>query len=512
MEGMLKEPRNINPVLSVQDADRDISRLIFSGLMTYAGNGELKPDLAEKFEISSDGKTYTIFLRKEVKWHDGKPLKADDVLFTIQMIQNPLYRSPLRTNWQGVNAEKVDDYTLRLNLRTAYAQFVENLTVGIVPKHLWQNINPEQAPLHELNLKPVGSGPYEFSKFKQNKDGTLSSYEVVRNSNYYREGPYLKKITFIFLGSVEEAVSELRRRRIEGFGPLATEDAEKIGGDHENYFLSMPRVFGIFFNRNRARILEEKTLREAFAYALNKKEIAAAVSQGGVVPIELAFPYGGASFATEGITVYEFNPEKSKKILAAAGWKDENADGVLERKKADSKKSEVIELTFTLTTSDWPDLVRAAKIIKEELKEVGINIDLDIKPFSELESGVIRPRNFDLLLFGQVYGYEPDPFAFWHSSQVKDPGLNVAFYTSREADKLLEEARKISASEKRVEKYRDLQKQIAKDLPAVFLYSQLYLYALPTDIRGVNLEKISLPADRFNEINLWYKETKRVFK
>ena len=210
--------------------------------------------------------------------------------------------------------------------------------------------------------------------------------------------------------------------------------------------------------------------------------------------------------------MYEFNPEKSKKILAAAGWKDENADGVLERKKADSKKSEVIELTFTLTTSDWPDLVRAAKIIKEELKEVGINIDLDIKPFSELESGVIRPRNFDLLLFGQVYGYEPDPFAFWHSSQVKDPGLNVAFYTSREADKLLEEARKISASEKRVEKYRDLQKQIAKDLPAVFLYSQLYLYALPTDIRGVNLEKISLPADRFNEINLWYKETKRVFK
>lgn len=510
-EGMLKEPRNINPVFAAQDADRDFSRLVFSGLFTYSGRGELKPDLAQNYEISEDGKIYTIFLKNDVRWHDGEKFTADDVVFTLQMVQNPLYRSPLRTNWQGVSIEKMDDYTLKFTLKTPYSQIMENLTLGIIPKHLWQGVNPEQAPLHELNLKPVGSGPYKFSKLKQNKDGSLSSYKLIRNSDYHGEGPYLKSISFLFFKNTEDLMGEVRRNNIDGFGPVPPEEIGKTNGNQEMYSINMPRIFGIFFNKQRAPLLEEKAIREAMAQALDKKEIASSVGSGGVIPADFALPAGSAG-SMDGIAMYEFNPQKSRELLEKDGWKDEDGNGIMEKRKIVKKKEEITELRFTLSTSDWPDLIKAAETVKTELEKAGIGINIEIKPFSDLEANVIRPRNFEILLFGHVYGYEPDPFAFWHSSQIKDPGLNIAFYADKDADKLLEEARRTTDKEARVRIYADFQKQLLKDLPAIFLYSQLYLYSLPADIKGVNLEKISLPADRFNEINLWYKKTRRVLK
>ena len=166
-EGIVGEPRYINPLLSqTNDADRDLVSLIFSGLMKYNEEGKLIPDLAKSYEISSDGLNYTLYLKEGVKWHDGKPLTADDVVFTIQTAQNPDFGSLQRVNWLGVDVEKINDFTIILKLKNKYAQFLNNLTINILPKHVWQNVKAINFALSDFNSKPIGSGPYKFKRLK----------------------------------------------------------------------------------------------------------------------------------------------------------------------------------------------------------------------------------------------------------------------------------------------------------------------------------------------------------
>ena len=513
-EGVIGDPHTINPLYASRDTDRDITRLVFSGLVTYDNAGAIEPDLADNVDISGDGKTYTVTLKKNLQWHDGEAITADDVIFTVHTIQNGQFRSPLRSDWQGVSVQKLGDDSVRFSLRAPYAPFIENLTLGIIPQHVWQNVTPDQAPLHEANLKPVGSGPYQFDQLKQNKDGSISWYQLALNPHYHRSGPYIQKIVFQFFKSEDEMYSAWRRGIIDGYGGMAP--VHSVGINPEKSLLlslSMPRVFGIFFNPKRAPQLEDISVRQAIAHAIDRNEIAQGQRQNKAIPAEGPLPWlGGADVSP----VYPHDPDRARMLLKQAGWKDSNNDGLLEKtttKKVKGKtQTSSTPLRFTLTTSDYPDLVQTAATLQRRLKEVGIDLVIEKKSYQDLESKVIRPRNFEMLLFGQVYGYEPDPFAFWHSSQIKDPGLNITFFSDRKVDKILEDIRKTNDAKVRNDAYRNFSNIIIKNLPAVFLFSQDYLYVLPTDIQGVSPVKISLPSDRFNEINTWYRSMARAFK
>ncbi len=512
-EGMLGDPHTINPIYASHDTDRDISHLIFSGLFTYDSNNVIQPDLADSLDISPDQKTYTVTLKKNLQWHDGQPMSVDDIIFTIHTIQNGQFRSPLRGNWQGVSVEKISDNVVRFSLRAPYAPFIENLTLGIIPAHIWQNVSPEQAPLHEANLKPVGSGPYRFDQIKQNKDGSISWYQIVRNPAYHRSGPYIQKITFQFFKSEDDMFSAWRRGIIDGFGGISPVHSTEINPDKSLLLsLSMPRVFGIFFNPKHAPQLEDINVRQAIAYAIDRDEIARSQQQNKALPVQGPLPWIGTASTS---ILYTYDPNRARNLLQQSGWKDIDGDGILEKagKKQAHGKPPLpnTPLRFTLTTSDWPDLIKTATLLQRQLKEVGIDLVIEKKTYQDLESNIIRPRNFEMLLFGQVYGYEPDPFAFWHSSQVKDPGLNITFFSDKKADKILEDIRKTSDPQLRDADYRSFSEIIIKNLPAVFLFSQDYLYVLPADIKGVSPIKISLPSDRFNQVNTWYRSMTRVF-
>ncbi len=512
-EGIFGEPRVINPIFATNDAERDIARLMYGSLISYDHSGNIINDLAEKYEVSGDGKIYTVTLRKNALWHDSTPVTAEDVAFTVHTIQNTQFKSPLRPSWQGVNVEIVDPYTVRFILRAPYAPFVENLSVGILPKHLWEKITPEQALLHQLNLKPIGSGPYQFSQIRQEKDGTVTSYSVTRNPHYYREGPYIGDITFMFFHTEDDLITAVRTKKIDGYGPISEKLALHINKNISKiYTADMPRVFGIFFNQQKNKILADDTIRNAIALALDRKNIADNVMSGGATPFGYPLP-NFLKLHENNVPDDAFNPEQAKKILDKAGWQDKDGTGV--REKSDPKiktTTETPKLSFVLTTSDWPDLVKTAQIIRDELHTVGIEVIIETHSYNELESQIIRPRNFQILLFGQVYGYEADPFPFWHSSQIKDPGLNISLYQNKKVDRMLEEARKTTDMITRESLYQDFEAQLMRDTPAIFLYSQTFLYLLPQDIQGVTIEKIALPADRFNEINTWFRATKRVFK
>ncbi len=242
-EALIGQPRFINPVLApFNDVDRDVSQLIFSGLMTYDNDGKIIPDIAEGYEIKDDGKTYEVSLKRGIKWHDGKDFSAEDVIFTIKIIQDQEYMSPLRTNWQGVKIEKIDDFKIRFILTNPYSSFLENLTLGILPKHVWENIHPKNFTLADFNIKsPVGTGPYKFKNFKKNELGFIKSYSLERNPGFYRSGPYIKEITFLFFFDQEEAISAFNKKLVQGFGSLSFLDEKEFNGIPRFNLISLPR-------------------------------------------------------------------------------------------------------------------------------------------------------------------------------------------------------------------------------------------------------------------------------
>jgi peptide/nickel transport system substrate-binding protein len=446
-------------------------------------------------------------LKKDIFWHDEERFTADDVIFTIEIIQDLEYKSPLKGNWQGVEVEKIDDTTVRFKLETTYAPFLNNLTVGIIPKHIWEYFEPVNFLLAERMLKPIGTGPYEFEEFTKDKDGKIKLFSLSVNERYYGKAPFIEKISFKFFQNEIAAIEAYNKKEVMGINYLSAANIEKIR-NKENlnlYPLSIPRYFAVFFNQNKSKVLSDKTVRLALAYATDKNEIIEKVlfGQGNKVETPILPHLLGYNPETK---IYDFALEHANNILEEDGWKysEEENGGV--RKKGD------LLLEFTIITTDWPELIETAEFLKEQWGKVGARINIETSPISEIQQKYIRPREYEALLFGEVLGGDPDPYAFWHSSQKKDPGLNLALYISDEADKLLEEARVNLDSNIRAEKYRKFQEIVVEDIPAIFLYSPTYLYAVNKKVQGIEIENVVLPSKRFSEIENWHIKTKKVWR
>lgn len=509
-EGLVRAPERINPLfLSSNDTDRDLVQLIYSKIFSYDAEGNLQPDLAESYSVSPDGKSYTINLRKDVTWHDGKPLTADDVTFTIKSIQDPSYKSSLRPNWQGVTAERLGNYSVRFVLKQPYSPFIQNLSISIIPKHVWEKIPPESASLTEFNLKPVGSGPYRFKNVTRDASGNITDYILEANSNYYREGPYIKAIEFTFYDSEEALIQAYQSNLIDGISVVSAKNVELLRNVGASITAArMPRIFAVFLN-DANPALKDKNVREALAMAIPRDELIAKVLGGGAIPIDSPIPPGTFGYNSK-IVKTPYDVEGAKALLEKAGWKDFNKDGLRE-KKTPKPKDPPTPLKITLITSDWSDLAGTAKAIKEYWRVIGVDTEAKILSVSELENSVIRPRRYDALLFGEILGRDPDPFAFWHSSQLKDPGLNIALYHSSKVDSLLEDTRKITDKAQVQKKYEDFQQIVASDFPSIFLYSPTYFYAHRPGVHGIELNTVVLPSERLESVRLWYMKTKHVF-
>ena len=504
-EGLVGKPRYVNPLLSqTNDVDRDLVKLIFSGLLKYNESGKLVPDLVKSYEVSSDGLNYSVYLKEDAKWHDGAPLTASDVIFTVQTIQNADYGSPQRINWQGVETEKINEYAIMFKLKNKYAQFLNNLTVNILPGHIWQDIKPINFNLSEFNLKPVGSGPYKFKKLKKDKLGQVSSYELEANKNFYDGRPNIDSMELKFYDSEDELIEAYNKNEVSGVSSVSPQNLAKIKFKKRLNLmnLKMPRYFAVFFNQNQSSILSDKNVRLAINYGVSKENIISQVLSGNGAVVDSPM-IGEVIDMPNGVKRYEYNPERALKLLAEAGWGNPDEKGILAKKEA--------RLNLKLTTSPWPELTATANILKEQLLKIGINLDIEVLPTPALQQA-IKDRNYQMLLFGEILTPDSDPFSLWHSSQKKDPGLNLALYDNKTADTILEEARQTLNPLERMKKYDDFQKIVIDDMPAVFLYNPFYVYGQSRRIKGYETKIISTPADRFSGITDWYVETERVWK
>jgi len=489
-EALLGYPRYLNPVLShINDVDRDIVSLLYSGLMRFNSDGNLVPDIAKSFEISNNGKTYDFYLRKNVFWHDGKLLTADDIIYTISIIQDAQYNSPLRFNWEGVVAEKINNWQIRFQLKSPYAPFLANTTLGILPKHIWEKINYEKFALAKENLSPIGTGLFKLEKVKKSNQDFVEEIVLARNENYYLKKAYLKNIIFHFYPSEKELIIALEKNKIDGIGLSSSFRKNSINHieKYNIFYPFLPRYFAVFFNQEQNSSLSNKNLRTALAYGINKDEIIKEIFGGEALKINSPLlPYFFKN-NPEPLEKYEYNLSKAKEYM--------------------SKITKNVKLTITVP--DMPELRQTAEIIQRNWSTLGIEVKISLIPLDEIIDEIIRPRNYEAILFGQVLSLDPDPFSFWHSSQKRDPGLNLSLYGNKNVDIALEKARYETDLKKRMLLFQDFQKEINKDIPAIFLYSPRYLFIVKKDIKGIKTNRINLPADRFANVEEWYIKTKR---
>lgn len=505
-EGVVGQPQFLNPILApASDSDSDITNLIYSSLLTYDKRQELVTDLANNYEISEDQKNYTFYIKQGIRWHDGEEVTADDIVFTVQMIKNPEYQSPLRTSFSGVAIEKVDDYTVKFTLTgDTFSPFLkENTTFGILPQHIWQKVPSKNITLSDYNLEPIGSGPYRFKEYKKDKKTSfINSYSLVAFDDYFDKKPYIDEINFRFYEDYSKLISAYNKKEVQGISYIPKEEKDNIKKDINQYLLKLPRYYAIFFNEAQNEILADKDVRKALAYALDRERIINEAIAGEGMLIDTPIPEGFLGHNPE-VEKYNFDTEKAASILEEAGWEYPEVDSE-NNEENNIRKNDEEELEITLTYASQSEFNSIAQIISENWQQLGVKVNIQEIDSTMLQSEYIRPRNYEALIYGQLISHDPDPYPFWHSSQREDPGLNLTSFKNVSANNLLEEARKTSNEEERIKKYLHFQNIVADEVPAIFLYSPTYLYGINKKMKGIELEYITVPSDRFADIRNWY--------
>ena len=489
-EGLVGGVSMVNPILSGKSAENDVASPVFSGLTKIDENRQIKPDLAESWQVAPDYKSYTFRLRKNVVWHDGVKFDAYDVAFTISAIQNPDTRSPLAANWAGVKYEIPDENTIKIILPAVYPRFLNNTTVGILPRHSLENTKPSALRIAEFNQKPIGTGPFKLEPLTGQTDMII----LPANKDYYGGEPYLSEVHFVVYDESADFIDGYARKQIVGLSRIKSDiiqQAAKFDNLKINR-LGLPAYVGLFFNL-KSPYLADIHMRRALAGSINRDKI---IQDGiGDEAIPVYFPVASSS-ANENL----------KKFRLAYDLRQAQAE-LAQVSGVNDIKTRPIKLV----TIDDAEMDRVANMVRQQWEGLGLRVEIiKASDTNDLQQRFIRARNYDILLYGQNVGADADVYSFWHSSQINDPGLNLSAYKNAEADKLLESGRLAKDAKYRADKYVRFNQIWASDVPAVLLYSPSYLYGQSYVLKGMTAKKIVQPADRFYNINKWYIKSENV--
>lgn len=496
VEGEIGSPRFINPLLAITDADRDLAALTYAGLMGLSGDGSLSPVLAESYTIAEDGKAYTFTLRENVRFSDGSPVTAADVVYTVQKAQDPGLKSPVYANWSGVGVTAVDARTVRFTLQRPYAPFLQLTTLGILPAQFWQSVSDEEFPFSTLQTDPVGAGPFKIQKVSRDASGLIESVSLVANSRYPLGRPYLDGIRIFFYASLDDLTRAYESGIIDSAYGIAAEGA-----------LTAPyaRIFGVFFNQNEKPVYARAEVRKALSLAIDRRALVEEALGGYAQPIVGPVPPGGSVEQTP-VPPSATATADAASVLMNAGWKYDGAARLWKHASAKQVLSAI-----TIRTSNVPELKRVASEVKKDWEALGITVEIELYEPGDLSQNVIRPRKYEALLYGEVIGRDQDLYAFWNSQERNDPGLNIALYANKNVDALLEDARTNTNEAARIHDLQKIEQMIAADYPAAFIYAPDFIYAVPNALGGVALPQIATPSDRFASVARWHLKTDAVW-
>jgi len=582
-EGIMGSPQwlVLNPIyVSRSDAERDAIEILFSGLMSYK-EGKLSPELAKEYQ-TEDQRVYDVRLKDDIFWSDGERITAEDVIFTVETIQNPSFKSSLQEQWDGVRAEKLSQTEVRFTLDSPSSIFLQNLTLKPIPKHIWENISANDFLFSSYNsTNIVSSGPYKQKDTTESSSGKVDRITLERNDKYYGKEPYIDNIELIFFDDRDELVTAKKDGKIDGFAVSGR------GEDHSfsRHVFTIPRYFAVLFNMQKDSILKEKSVRQALNYATDKEEIIKNINGEKIhSPLLLdLYKMKGKD------NPYPYDPQKAKEILKEEGFEDgkkllkeavpfkieedlsegdqgeevralqrclmspevdiyqgevtgffdeETKDAVIQFQETHSEdildpwgfesgigrvarttkeklmevcpdaSEEVLTLKVKLHIVDEQSMINVAEKIKEQWAKIGVEVDIIKKDLHSLNNNVVRPREYESVLFGIALTGTQNPFPLWHSSKIESPGLNLSGYKSETADSLIEE---IITSGGEEETFLELEEEIVREAPGVFLYRPDLSYYISSKIKGVEGSFVADSSERFHDIENWYIDTKRRF-
>ncbi|MGW8313455.1 MAG: peptide-binding protein [Desulfuromonadales bacterium] len=497
IEASIGEPNNLLPVLSSDSASSDINGLVYNGLVRYDKNLQLEGELAESWDISDDRLTITFHLRKGVTWHDGAPFTSADVLFTYQMYIDPKVPTSYAEDFlQVAKAEAVDPYTFRVTYKEPFAPALESWGTAIQPKHLLEGQEITKSP---LTRSPVGTGPYKFVKWDAGE-----KIELLANPDYFEGQPYIHRVVYRVIPDTSTQFLELQSGGLDmmGLTPIQFKTQTDTPAFTRNFnkysYLSFSYTY-LGYNLNKP-LFQDQRLRQAISYAINKQEIIDGVLLGlGEIATG---PYKPDTWVyNKNVKRYPYDPDRSKSLLAEAGWTDSDGDGILDK---DGQK-----LAFTIVTNQGNDLrSKTAEIIQRRLKEVGIAIEIRVVEWATFLKEFIFPGNFDATILGWSGGPEPDQYNIWHSSKTAPRELNFIKYKNPEVDKLLEQGRRTFDQSERKKIYDRFQEILAEEQPYTFLYVADALPAVAKRFRGIEPSPAGIT---YNFIKWWVPESEQKY-
>lgn len=493
VEGIVGQPAYINPVLASSNADKSLVRLLFSNLK----------DLSDKVEMDRNGKTWRVRLKENLFWSDGERLTSDDIIFTVEKIHDTNTSSPLLGSWQGVTVKRVSQLEITFELANPYSFFSENIAnLYIIPKHLFEDVPPINWRLSEYNLKPVGSGPFVFDSYSKREDGFITKYSLKENDRFYGNKPFIEKFQINFFTNAEEAVRSFNSGKTDGLGDLDPKNLRGIRRPYESREFGLPSYYAVFINQSEKLPLQDKSVRQALSTAIDRQAIINSALNGKAKPVWGPVP------PAFGLDLKEPQSTSSPiDILENAGWKV-GPGGIREK----SISSNMVPLEITLTVPRLPFLIETANQIRSSWEAVGVKVEIkEVSPNGELDQ-IIKNRDYEGILLGNALNSGADLFSFWHSSERFHPGLNLSLFNNRDTDSLIEGVRQNFNDNSRKAQLQRLEDNIAKEYPAIFLYSPNYVYATAKSLRGINPGYISEAANRFLEAESWHLKTTRTWK
>lgn len=496
-EGILGSLTNVNPIYATSEVDTSLSRLTFAGLLSYNGQNQLVDCLASSYQVNSTGKVYTVNLKPNLTWQDGKPLTAADVVYTFDTIQNPDAQSPLYSSWQGIKVQALNPHSVSFTLPNPLASFPYQLTVGILPEHILQKVPIEELRAATFNTdNPIGAGPFKWSGIEVN--GTTPSSANVQIaltpfSNYALGKPKLGEFivhAYASKNQLVQAFSSGQLTAVAGLNEVPKQIRTMAGVKIHNIILTAGNY--VFFNTQN-NILSDVNVRRALVLASNPNAI---VSQLGypTLPVNEPLLIGQLAYNPKYAQVTN-DLTKAQSILSSDGWQP-SKNGI--RMKNNQP------LSLNLVTTDTPINNLVVNILKKQWQALGVQIN-PVLESAETYSTTLQDHNYDMTLDGISIGIDPDVFVYWDKSQFdpRSTNLNLSEYDSATASAALEAGRTRLNPALRVIKYQPFLSAWQSDAPALGLYQPRALYITFQRVYGLSAHVTNSQAGRYNNVQNW---------
>ena len=507
-EALIGSPGRLNPLLDYYNpADRDLDSLLYAGLLSFDDRGVPQADLAESWGISQDGTIYNFAIRPNATWHDSEPVTSEDILFTVEMMRNEAFSLPadLREFWKQVDVKILDEKNLQFILPEAFSPFLDYLTFGVLPKHILGGVTPAEMINAEFNLKPVGSGPYQFERYLT-ENGQITGVVLNAFEGYHLNPPFIDQVVMRYYPDDVVGLAAYREGEVQGISHISQDILAEALKQSELHIYTgrQPRLTLIYLNLNNPELpfFQDAAIRRALLMALNRQWMVdhllggqALIADGPIFPGTWAY--------YDDIQRIDYDSAAALEAIKSAGYSIPAEGGSVRAKDG-------VRFAFEMVYPDTPEHTRIAEAIQQDWAKLGVDVTIKPVPYDELVTAYLEPRAYQAALVDlNLARYpDPDPYPFWDQAQITG-GQNYAQWNDRQASEFLEQARILPDLAERAKVYRNFQVRFTNELPALPLFFPVYSYGVDQSIQGVRMGPLFDTSDRFATILDWYLIAKR---